>query len=76
VSARTERWLEDYSEIGSCITAKPGAAEVKGKRKLSALSLPRLGMRSGRSFVGNQLPNSEQAEMMTPLEYDSDSKGI
>lgn len=50
VVARTERWLGDYSEIGSRITTKPRAAEVKGKRKLSVFSLQGLEMRSGRSF--------------------------
>lgn len=57
VSARTERWLDDYSEVGSCITAKPRAAEVKGKRKLSVFSSQGLEMRSGRSFYGQ--PASE-----------------
>lgn len=52
VLARTERWLDDYSEIGSCITAMPRATEVKGERKLSVFSLQGLEMMSGRSFYG------------------------
>lgn len=54
--ARTEGWLDDYSEIESCITAKPRAAEVKGKRKLSMFTLQGLEMRSGRSFDGQPAP--------------------
>lgn len=56
VLAHTERWLDECSEIGSCITAKPRAAEVKGKRRLSVFSLQGLEMRSGRSFYGQPAP--------------------
>lgn len=51
-----ERGLDDYSRIGSCLTVKPRAAEVKGKRELSVFSLQGLEVRSGRRFYRQPAP--------------------